>query len=302
MYKLSKTTRTVQIGDFSMINRWNKTWILATVFSLMLYDLYWIRGVYTRIFGILFENLPDILAKHPNFYIDYVAGGIYDPLRLIAVILIFTAAYLAWGPKKQSFVAVRKLIAIPILFEALYWLGILPLNLWLISGGRSPLLLYVGFVIQIIVAAPLLLILSFKTWKFKDASRNSLVKWGCMAGAGYVFGMWINNMLRWFSMSGQLGLPDLFTGVTTLGFLNTAITLTLSLVFAIVGSFIFVGKNNRKLAIRLLGLAVLLFGLYFAFYVVYSWFAPGAWRFVLLTEIWPIPLTGLGAGMLKGEV
>jgi hypothetical protein len=46
----------------------------------------------------------------------------------------------------------------------------------------------------------------------------------------------------------------------------------------------------------------LIFGLHFAFYIVYSWFAPGAWAFVMLTEIWPVPLIGLGIGMLRGKV
>ena len=290
------------MGAFNTKSRWNKAWILATVVSLMLYDLYWIRGVYTRIYERLLENLPDITAKYPNFYIDHVAGGIADTLRLIAVILLFIAAYLAWGPKKQPFTAEKKYAAIFILFEAIYWLAILPFNLLNIARERSPLLLYVGFVIQILAAAPLLIILSVKTWRYKEGARNNFIKWGCITGIGYIFGMWINNTLRWFSMSGQRGLADLFTGITTLGFLNTAITLTLSLAFAIAGSYILIKRNNWKLAVRLLGLAILLFGLHFVLYIAYSWFAPDAWRFVLLTEIWPVPLIGLGIGMLKGKV
>ena len=284
------------------ISRWNKTWILVTVGSLMLYDLYWIRGVYTRIHGILLENLPNITAKYAGFYIDYVAGGIADTLRLVAVVFLFAAAYLAWGPKKQPFTAVKKYIAIPILIEAIYWLAILPFNISKIVFGKTPLLLYVGFIVQILAAAPLLIILSAKTWRYKAEARNSLIRWACMAGVGYIFGMWINNMLRWVSMSGQRGLPDLFTGITTLGFLNTAITLTLSVAFAIAGSYILVRKYSRMLAVQLLGVAILLFGLHFAFYAVYSWFAPNAWAFVMLTEIWPLPLIGLGVGMLRGKV
>ena len=296
------------MGAFNTISRWNKAWILATIGSLMLYDLYWIRGVYTRIHERLLENLPDITAKYPNFYIDHVAGGIADTLRLIAVILLFIAAYLAWGPKKQPFTSVKKIVAIFILFEAIYWLAILPYNLSNIARERIPMLLFVGFVIQILAAAPLLIILSVKTWRYKEGARDNLIKWGCIAGIGYIFGMWINNTLRWFSMSGLFGLSDprtavdLFTGITTLGFLNTAITLTLSLAFAIAGSYILIKRNNPKLAVRLLGLAILLFGLHFALYMVYSWFAPNAWPFVLLTEVWPVPLIGLGIGLLKGKV
>ena len=206
------------------------------------------------------------------------------------------------GAKKLSFTGVRKYIAVAVLFEAIYWLGILPYSIQNVATQRSPLILFVGFLIQIIVAGPLLAILSVRIWKYKAETRNNLIKWGCLAGIGYIFGMWINNILRWFGMSGQRGLADLFTGITTLGFLNTAVTLTLSLAFAIAGSYIAIKRNNRKLAVQLLGLAILLFGLHFAFYIIYSWFAPNVWRFILLTEIWPVPLVGLGIGMLKGKV
>jgi hypothetical protein len=287
------------LGISNAVSRWNKAWILATAASFMVYDLYWIRGVYTRINAILLENLPDITAKYSNFYVDHVAGGIADTLRLVAVILLFIAVYLVWGPKKQPFTAVKKYVAISIVFEAIYWLAILPYNLESIVRARSPLLLYAGFAAQIIVAAIPLILLSAKVWKYQGEARVNLVKWGCLAGIGYIFGMWINHSFRWISMSGQNGLADLLSGITALGFLNTVVTLTLSLVFAIAGSYILIRRRNRKLAMSLLGSAVFLFGLYFAFYIVYAWFAPNAWRFVLLTEIWPVPLLGLGIGILK---
>ena len=245
------------------------------------------------------ENLPDITSKYSNFYVDHVAGGIADTLRLVAVLLLFAAAYLVWGPKKLPFASVKKYVAVAILFEAMYWFAILPFNLWNIVRAWSPLLLYVGFAIQIVVAASLLAVLSVKVWKYKAEARDNLVKWGLLAGIGYVFGVWINHLFRWLSMSGQGGLADLLSGFTALGFLNTIVTLTLSLAFAIAGSFILIRRSNRKLAVRLLGFAIFLFGLYFAFYIVYAWFAPNAWRFVLLTEIWPVTLLGLGIGVLK---
>jgi hypothetical protein len=299
------------MGAFNTISRWNKAWILLTGVSLMLYDLYWIRGVYNWIYERLLENLPNITVNYPTFYTDFVAGGVADTLRSIAVISLFVVAFLAWGPKKRPFTAVRKYLAVAVFFEAIYWLAILPYNILNIATGKIPQLLFVGcviqtlgvgFVIQILAAAPLLTILSTKIWRYKSGERNNLITWGYIAGIGYIFGTWINNMLRWFSMSGQAGLADLFTGITTLGFLNTAVTLTLSIAFAIAGSFVAIKGNNRKLSVQLLGLAILLFGVNFAFYVIYSWFAPNAWRFVLLTEIWPVPLIGLGIGMIKGKI
>ena len=248
-----------------------------------------------------------MLAAYPNFYIDHVAGAIADTLRLIAVIFFFIAAYLAWGPRKQPFYAVKKYVAIAISFEAIYWLVILPYNIQCVARNRVPLLLSVGFLFQILAAAPLLITLSIIVWKYKEGARTNLVKWGCIAGIGYIFGMWINYLLRWLSQSGLFGATDprltvdLFSGITALGFLNTVLTLTLSLVFAVAGSYMLIKQNKRKRSIHLLGVAILLFGLYFAIYILYCWFAPNAWRFVLLTEIWPAPLIGIGIGLLRGK-
>ena len=245
---------------------------------------------------------------YPNFYIDHVAGAVANTLRLVGVILLLIAVYLVWGRKKQSFTGVKKYVATALLLEAIYWLAILPYNIQSVARNRIPLLLYVGYIIEILTIATLLIALSIKAWKYKASARNNLINWGCIAGSGYIFGLWINNLFRWLSMSGLFGATDprisvnIFSGISSLGFLNTAITLTLSLAFAIAGSYILIMRKNQKLGMRLIGLAVLLFGLHFALYVLYSWFAPNAWIFVLLTEIWPIPLIGLGLGLLRGKI
>jgi hypothetical protein len=162
--------------------------------------------------------------------------------------------------------------------------------------------------LEILAAGPLLVALGIKVWKYRVGTRNDLIKMGCLAGIGYIFAMWIYNMFRWLSMSGIFGAADprlavnLFSGITALGFLNTALTLTLSLVFAIAGSYMLIKRNNHKLATQLIGIAILLFGLFFVLYVLYAWFAPNEWAFVLvLTQIWLAPLVGLGVGLLKGK-
>jgi hypothetical protein len=291
------------MGIFNTISRWNKFWIIATAVSWMLFGLYWLQMIYNRI--------PYLLKTYPNitstlqFWTDHVTGAIIDTLRVVAVILIFVALYLAWGPKKQSFYSVKKYLAIAILFEGTYWLAVLPDIVRRLLTGLQPQLLYVGFLFEILGASILLIVLATKIWKYEVGSRKYLIKWGCFAGISYIFAMWIYNMFRWLSMSGLLGEVDprlainLFSGITSIGFLNTAITLTLSLVFAIYGSYLLLKRNNKKLGTQLAGLAILLFGLHFILYTIYAWFAPNEWAFVLvLTQIWPMPIIGVGIGLL----
>jgi hypothetical protein len=294
------------MGTFNAISRWNKGWILAAVTSYALFSLYWVMNAYNRVHLDLIENRP--LFNSSSFWLDHVFGAVADTLRVVAVILLVVAAYLAWRPKKLPFHAVKKYFAIAILFEAIFWLAVLPEITKRIAMGRDPLLLYVGVLLEILAAGPLLLALGIKVWKYKVGERNDLIKMGCLAGIGYIFAMWIYNMFRWVSMSGIFEAADprlavnLFSGITVLGFLNTALTLTLSLVFAIAGSYMLIKRNNQKLATQLVGIAILLFGLYFVLYVLYAWFAPNEWAFVLvLTQIWLAPLVGLGVGLLKGK-
>jgi hypothetical protein len=287
---------------FTRLKRWTQIWIVVTLFSLMIYDLYWIHGVFTLIYSILIQNLPDILAKHPNFYYDYVAGAIANSLRMVGVILVLLSAYLVWGPKRKLFTNVRKYVAVALSFEAVYFLAILPLNLILIIRERSPFLLYLGFVIQILVTSPLLLALSIKAWHYKETARANLVQWACLVGIGYIIGIWVNSVFRWFSMSESAGTGLLLTGITSLGFFSSVIILSLSLTFAIAGFYTLLNKGSTKSTVRLFGVSLIMLGLHFIIYIIYSWIAPGAWKFVLLTEIWPIPLLPVGLGMLKGEI
>jgi hypothetical protein len=291
------------MGTFNTISRWNKVWILATAVSWILFGLYWMQMAYNRV-PYLLQNYPDIPSTL-GFWTDHVTGAIVDTLRVVAVILLFVALYLAWGPKKQSFYAVKKYLATTILFEGIYWLAVLPDNVRRLVTGMQPQLLYVGFFFEILGASILLIVLSIKVWKYEVGSRNDLIKWGCFAGISYIFAMWIYNMFRWLSMSGLFGAVDtrlaidLLGGITSMGFLNTAITLTLSLVFAFCGSYLLVKRNNQKLGTQLTGLAILLFGLHFILYTIYAWFSPNEWAFVLvLTQIWPMPIIGVGIGLL----
>jgi hypothetical protein len=106
------------LGTFNTISRWNKVWILATVTSLALFGLYWVQHAYNRLLLDLIENRP--LLQTSSFWLDHVFGAIADRLRIVAVIILFIAAYLAWGPKKQTFYAVKKYLATAILFEGIY--------------------------------------------------------------------------------------------------------------------------------------------------------------------------------------
>ena len=135
------------MGTVNTVSRWSKFWILATVTSYALFSLYWVQNAYNCVNLDLIENRP--LLNSSSFWLDHVFGAVADTLRIVAVILLVVSAYFAWGPKKLSFHAVKKYLSIAILFEAIFWLAVLPEITKRIALGRDPLLLYVGVLLGI---------------------------------------------------------------------------------------------------------------------------------------------------------
>ena len=94
------------------------------------------------------------------------------------------------------------------------------------------------------------------------------------------------------------GIVFILSGTTSLGFLNSVVTLSLSIFFAVVGLYVLYRKGDRRLSIRLFALSLIMLGLYFVVFIVYSVIAD-ALKWALLVEIWPITLLGLGLSMLN---
>jgi heme O synthase-like polyprenyltransferase len=108
-------------------------------------------------------------------------------------------------------------------------------------------------------------------------------------------------VFRWLSMPYIEGAGFLISDVTSLGFLNSIITLSLSLIFAVAGFYTLPKKENKRLSTRLFAVALIMLGLHFVIFILCSAIT-NAWKWIPLTEIWPIVLLGLGSNMLRGEI
>ena len=108
-------------------------------------------------------------------------------------------------------------------------------------------------------------------------------------------------MFKWFNVTDVEGLGFLLGGITSFRFLNSVILLSLSLIFAVAGFYTLSKKENSRLSTRLFAVALIILGLHFVVFIIYSVFT-NSLEWVLLTEIWPIALLGLGSNMLRGEI
>jgi hypothetical protein len=143
--------------------------------------------------------------------------------------------------------------------------------------------------------------MALKTKKYtKQQNNQDFWKWSGLTFLTYIGALWINAMFRWFDMSMIEGIQFLFTGIVTYGFLNGAIFMTLALIFSILSAHS-MSKLNQPKSKKWLGLSLIMIGIHYILYFVYSHFA-GIMNFILLVDIWTFPLTFLGISLLFGKI
>jgi hypothetical protein len=280
--------------------RWTKVWIAVTLCALLTYILYWLLGALANPYFLSYGDLPENFAPLSILIAtDYVLPVIGNIFRLIGVSLALLSLYLVWGPKPNPFSNVKKKAAVALLFEGIFFLLLLPVNV-LFVFYLGPLPIFIAFILQALLVSPLLTALSFKVWRYRKNDEETVLKWAGVAAIGYLIGIWIINVFRGLSMIDIEGIGSLITNVTSVGFLNAIITLSLSLIFAVAGFYTLQKNGNKRLSTRLIAFALIMLGLHFVIFILYSAIT-NAWKWVLLTEIWPIVLLGLGLNMLRGE-
>lgn len=280
--------------------RWTKVWIAVTLCALLTYILYWLLGALANPYYLSYGDLPENFAPLSILIAtDYVLPVIGNIFRLIGVSLALLSLYLVWGPKPNPFSNVKKKTAVTLLFEGIFFLLLLPVNV-LFVFYLGPLPIFIAFILQALLVSPLLTVLSFKVWRYRKNDEETVLKWAGVAAIGYLIGIWIINVFRGLSMISIEGVGSLISNITYLGFLNAIITLSLSLIFAVAGFYTLQKKGNRRLSTRLIAVALIMLGLHFVIFILYSAIT-NTWKWVLLTEIWPIVLLGLGLNMLRGE-
>jgi len=232
--------------------------------------------------------------------VDYVLTGLVgDVVRLTGAFLVLFSVYLLWGPKPKPFLSVKKYVAVAILCESVFFLTLLPLTLITLFRGVAPVLM-LAYTLQILIVSPVLIGFSRKIWTYTENAKPSVFKWTGIAALGYLVGIWVNNVLSWLNTAATAGATSILSGITLLGFLNSLITLSLSLVFAVAGFYALLQKADNSQSTKFFALALITLGLHFAIFILYSALA-NALSSVFLVEIWPVTLLGLGLGVLKGK-
>lgn len=267
-----------------------KVWVFASLCFLLVWIIY--------MFPSNFEHLINVILGRPDFYTGnlgmFMASLVGLVARFVGVILALTVGFLVWGGNIKPLLAER-LVETAIFMEGTYYILLLPSGLWWLGLGLN--FLGVAFLLQAVCAGTVLMVLSFKV----RGAENSVtaLKWIGIAAVGYITALWFNVILRWFDMIDVIGNSFLFRGVTSWGFLGSMITLSVAVVFAVVGAYL-LSKNSGE-SMSWFGLSLLMIGLHYVIYLAYS-FSSGNLDAAMMVDVWTLPFLGLGISLMRTKV
>lgn len=281
----------------SFFDNYGKSLIFVSLCSLLAWLLYWLPSSIERFYNVVFISVD--YYSLGRFWI-YVPAGIGMIARFIGSILGLLSLVLIWKGSKSLF-DLKKWIVGALVLESVYFASLIPSGVWLntglfgaFEGGFTNI--GISYLLQVIFTVPFLVVLAFKVKKYVKDSNFDSWKWIGFTFVGYVVALWSNSVLRWFDMVTADNLVMFFSGVSGIGALNAFVCMSLAVIFAVIGLFSFVYKKLGS-AIRWVSLSLVMVGVHYVIYVVYSYFV-NALNQIMLIDVWTIPFLGLGLVLL----
>ena len=295
-----------------IVGRNVKAWIFITLCSLLAWIIYWIPSSIFRVYSL--DGTPWDVVIQTNgvmFAVIELSAAVGMLIRFIGVILAIIGFSQFWPTtvwnRNKPFSDAKKWVASALVLESCYFALLLPSGLLMVGVGinldipLTGIFLGIDYLLMVLFTAPILAILAVKIYKLKGNETGFTAwNWVSVAFIGYIASLWANNVLKWFDVIIAEGFGFIFTGFVSLGAINSLVLMSLALIFAIIGAFSLV-KQNFRAAFKWLGITFVLVGLHYIIYVVYS-FLVGMQDFLMIAEIWAIPLLGLGVAMLRVKV
>jgi hypothetical protein len=284
------------------VGRWVKVWVFVSLVSLLVWVIHWLLPSFGRFFSMDGTPWADVLRRSGlMFTVMELSWAVGTIARFFGVLVgIGVLVILVWK-RNKGFYSVRKWVALALGIEAFYYGSVaFPAGLLMVGVGSSGALnntsLGVAYLLQGLFTVPFLVILAVKVGRYEKSTEGfrSMGLVG-LAFVGYVVALWANVVFRWVDMVAIQGFGFFSVGLRTVGALTAFILMSLALIFSVVGAYSL--AKRRGPALKWLGLALAMVGLYYLSYVVYSYYS-NMLGWVWLVDIWTIPLLGLGITLL----
>ena len=274
--------------------RQKSLWILVSLIHLLIWIFRWIPESFIRFYNIVFiswDYYPRVLVRGSM----YTVAAIGMVSRLIAVILAIWGIYKIWRIKNYSF-STKKILAVAIGLESIYYASLIPSILYLFALGSTRNSVFysmfgIGYLLQVILTFPFLLILAIKLYKSSSDTFDS-PKLVALTFVGYIIALWVNSVFHWIGLLVTQG-PSILFGESSILAWNALILMTLAVISSIIAG-LYLSKNRVPIW---MGLALTLVGLHFLIYLIYHLLTDSL-AAIWLTDIWAIGFLGLGISIM----
>ena len=292
-----------------------KTLILVTIGSYFAYALYWFLKTipwiiyisqgpeyYSAPTGLIYTNAYSLLTGYITDYSAFFGLTI----RVIGASYALLAALLILKNKTNPKYKIQNKISKALLLEGLYFLSLIPAIYFLLSFSalipEANIYLTLQIVTQILLISPFLILLSRKVKRYSSSVNTfSTLRLTALSCLSYVVALWGIYMFKWIGMIAEAhAIGDqnwLQFGVRVFGLQNTLIVLSLSVVFAVVGTLQILRRRGENITVKWWGLSLIFLSTHFLIYMFYV-ATVGFWDAMLYGEVWTIPLLGLGIYIL----
>lgn len=262
-----------------------KILIFVCLISLLLFVFYWTIASYNHFFGFITGSNPDSVNYVSFLGLVYWIGHIGLTARVIGVFLGILCLIL-FSVNKISTSKRRAVLGFAVLMECIYFISYIPNTPYLWRGGFSgAFYLGLGYFVQFLLVSPILAVLAYIIFKTNKILKNQRFwKLAGLSFIGYISAIGVNSLFRWFDM-----------GIINLDFVNSVFFMSLAIVFSVLAAR-YLNKMQLQ-ATRWIGLSIIMVGLHYTIYFVNSYFL-GMLNFVLLSDIWTIPLFALGISLI----
>lgn len=311
-------------------------WVLLVVAIYFVYGVYYAASGMRDSIGMLSnEYIYTSLSQNSWWWMflfygsEGVSGSISIISRAVAGAFAFYGAFLFWRKKDTAMQKIRRSVSTALLFEAIFFLALLPsiiaaiaYNLtdeYLFYFGHTPeLLLIYGTIVPIlaiVVVVPPLLLKLRAVIKY-SASHKEIAKWASLTAVAYLFVVfWFTYCMFWMGETVPYpgvyplwGLDFVLQPANLLSFSLTVFGLLAIAIAALVTTLPAIKKQTTQLNLTRIGVIMVAFGSYFIFNVFYYYLTggykanPSVWYEVIgplhNPNLWTIALTFLGIPLL----
>ncbi|MCL5877321.1 MAG: hypothetical protein M1540_05865 [Candidatus Bathyarchaeota archaeon] len=216
-------------------------------------------------------------------FITDISAYVFLIFRFIASIITVSAVILYFIKKGLPPATTNKLLRAVLVFEGLYWIGLLPSGIWGISPTQgefnTSLLLTTGIpcLVSSIGISVSLFILAYKLNPKRPIKEP--LKWAYIAGILYVLSFWLSNSGMWMTTIIDKGTGYLFSYPEAM--VSSVLTIAGLLTLALFTTY-YAGKSANiqqmeELELRPIGAILLSLGLYFLWNYL-TWIFFGGWN------------------------